>query len=387
MGQLFLRNKADVDALLNIVGDHGLAMTREAVEYASDTLSDDWLSPFAMHRNCICTLSIGKSGSVGYSLPQWAEVVESLYALRAADGITEQARRLRVLGHERLDTAFAVTVAGRYKSLGWSVAFEPNGKGCSDLLLAQENKNFYVEVKRENIQDHVRSNNFRANASAILNGLPPALTDWLEKNDCRIQVKFPRGLSDSLVTGICNELGAKVPHTPIGAVQLLTLPQGSEFVLLRRDSEQHYRMGFIGRIMVKGVPVQANDPRNSPVQIVFDWPPNLGAVRALIKKANRQLQNDAALSSGAAGFIVMQSRGGEHLGKEIEERFLRNFPQCCLGVTLVSEIPFENGQIVCRDGVDVKTLEVMSYAASFPDSLIGDARNPGTLNHQLQTSQ
>ena len=33
----------------------------------------------------------------------------------------------------------------------------------------------------------------------------------------------------------------------------------------------------------------------------------------------------------------------------------------------------------CRDGV-------MSYAASFPDSLIGDARNPGTLKQQLQTS-
>jgi len=40
----------------------------------------------------------------------------------------------------------------------------------------------------------------------------------------------------------------------------------------------------------------------------------------------------------------------------------------------------------CRDGVDAKTLEVMSYAASFPDSLIGDARNPGTLKQQLQTS-
>lgn len=170
-------------------------------------------------------------------------------------------------------------------------------------------------MKRENIQDHVRSNNFRANASAILNGLSPVLTDWLEKNDCRIQVKFPRGLSQSLVKRICNELGAKVPHALIGDVQTLTLPQGSEFVMLRRDSEQHYRMGFIGRIMVKGVPVQANDPRNSPVQIVFDWPPNLGAVRALIKKANRQLQNDAALSSGIAGFIVMQSRGGEQLGR------------------------------------------------------------------------
>jgi hypothetical protein len=73
--------------------------------------------------------------------------------------------------------------------------------------------------------------------------------------------------------------------------------------------------------------------------------------RARIKKAIRRLQNDAALSLGIAGFMVMQSRGGEQLGKVIEERFLPNFPPCCLGVTLVSEIPFDNGQIVCRDGV------------------------------------
>ena len=202
MGQLFLRNKADVDGLLNVVGDHGLAMTREAVEYARDILSDDWLILFAIGQNCICNLSIGKSGTVGLALPQWAEVVESLYALRGAEGIAEQARRLRVPAHERLDTAFAVTVAGRYKYKSWSVAFEPNGKGCSDLQLVQENKTFYVEVKRENIQDHVRANNFRANATAILNALLPSLSEWLEKNDCRIQVKFPRGLSQTLVVRI-----------------------------------------------------------------------------------------------------------------------------------------------------------------------------------------
>jgi hypothetical protein len=124
-------------------------------------------------------------------------------------------------------------------------------------------------------------------------------------------------------------------------------------------------------MMKAGVPVQADDPRSSPVQIGFDWAPNLSAIRALIKKANRQLENDAALSSGASGFIVMQARGVEQLGKAIEERFLPNFPPCCLGVTLVSEIPFDNGQIVCRDGVDAEgTLEVMSHAASFSDSLI-----------------
>jgi hypothetical protein len=93
------------------------------------------------------------------------------------------------------------------------------------------------------------------------------------------------------------------------------------------------------------------------------------------------------LGSGAVGFIVIESRGGEQLAKVIEERFLRNFPPCCLGVTLVPEIPFENGQIVCRDSVDAKTVEVMSYAASFPDSLFEDAMNPGTLNQELQTSQ
>jgi len=47
-------------------------------------------------------------------------------------------------------------------------------------------------------------------------------------------------------------------------------------------------MGFVGRITLKaGVAVQLNDPRNTPVQIGFDWPPNLNAIRALIKKANR----------------------------------------------------------------------------------------------------
>src|SRR5260370_39606771 len=121
MGPLFLRNKADVDVLLNVVADHGLAMSRDALEYASEILSDDWLKLFAMNQNCICNLSIGKSGSVGYSLPQWAEVVESLYALSDAEGTTEQARRLRVPAHEPLDTAFAVTVAGRDKRQGWCV--------------------------------------------------------------------------------------------------------------------------------------------------------------------------------------------------------------------------------------------------------------------------
>ena len=47
----------------------------------------------------------------------------------------------------------------------------------------------------------------------------------------------------------------------------------------------------------------------------------------------------------------------------IEERFLRNLPARCLGITLVPDIPFGNGQIIYRDDVDAQTLEVMGCAA------------------------
>jgi hypothetical protein len=252
--------------------------------------------------------------------------------------------------------------------------------------LGKESKHFYVEVKRENAQDHVRSSNFRENAHAIFDALPSALMEWLQNHDCRIQVKFPHGLSHTLVTKICTELNAKVPHAPLGVEQSLTLPRGSKFVLLRRESEQHYKMGFIGRIMLQaGVAVQANDPRNMPVQIGFDWPPNLNAIKKLIKTATRQLQNDSALTSDTAGFVVLQARGGEQLARMIEERFLCNFPRCCLGLVLVPETPFGNGQIVLQDNLDVETLEVMSYAAQTPNSLIGHALSPDTLSQPPQT--
>jgi hypothetical protein len=101
-------------------------------------------------------------------------------------------------------------------------------------------------------------------------------------------------------------------------------------------------------------------------------------------QSDRRISREEHISRGT----VVRIRSQAEVGMLLQS--YRKAPTCILvarGVTVVSEIPFEDGQIVCRDGVDVKTLEVMSYAASFPDSLIGDARNPGTLNHQLQTSQ
>jgi hypothetical protein len=365
MGQLFLRQQSDIQALLRVIAENGLAINEDAVEYARDVLTDDWLTLFQMGGpNCICNLLVRPKRQVGYSLPQWVEIIGSLYELRGAEGINEQVRRLCIPGHERLDTAFAVVVANRYKSRAWAVAFEPNGRGCSDLRLAQGSKQFYIEVKRQNTDDHVRLNNFRANSNAILDTLPSSLIEWLNKNDRRIQVKFFGGLSPSLIARICSELSAKVPHAPIGVEQPLSFPQKGGFVLLHRDSEQHFKNGhMLGRVLVPTVPIQLNDPRNSPVQIVFDWPPNLKAIGAQIKKAKRQLQNDVAMDPGAKGFIVIQASGGEQVGIAIEQRFLCNLPSSCWGITLVSEGLFGGGQLICRDDLDAETLEVMGHAA------------------------
>jgi hypothetical protein len=107
MARLFLREQAGIDGLLNIIANNNLAMTREALEYACETLSDDWLTLFdAGEPNCICDLSLGKNrGGFGCSLSQWAEVVASLYEVRCVEGLREQVRRLCIPSHERLDTA------------------------------------------------------------------------------------------------------------------------------------------------------------------------------------------------------------------------------------------------------------------------------------------
>jgi hypothetical protein len=47
-------------------------------------------------------------------------------------------------------------------------------------------------------------------------------------------------------------------------------------------------------------------------------------------------------------------------------------------------MPFRDGQIVCQDGVDASTMEVMSYAGRFSESIIGPVLNPETLSHPLQ---
>jgi hypothetical protein len=98
MGRLFLREQGGINELLKIVAANDLAIDPQAIEYASHSLSDDWLTlSDAGGPNCFCDLSIGKKGGLGYSLPQWIDVVTSLYQLR----------EVRLLSLSRRDIAVA----------------------------------------------------------------------------------------------------------------------------------------------------------------------------------------------------------------------------------------------------------------------------------------
>jgi hypothetical protein len=367
MARLSLKIQADIDALLTIADESGVRLSRAAVEHSLATLTEDWITlSHAGGPNCFCDLSFGKTGGAGYSLPQWADLINSLYELRDCKDIKEQVRRLCITSHERLDTALVVIVAARYHAKGWAVTFEPNGKGCSDLRVSHNDQSFYIEVKRENAQKHDRLRNIRTTSDALLTALYSALASWLERNDCRIQVKFVQGFSCSLLPKICKELNAEVPHAMVGVEQPLTLPKGSQFIVLNRNSGQHYEKGFVSGIVPlkrDGIPIQANDPRNMPIQIICEWLPNFTAVGTLIKKATSQLKNDAKADSEAKGFVVVQARGGDHLGKKIEERLLATFPACCLGVLLLSEMPLGIGYVIARDELDAKTLNALRVAA------------------------
>src|SRR5438046_3141051 len=134
MGRLFLQQREDVDSFFKIVEENGLMLTHEMVEYACGKLTDEWLNLFAFGGpNCIWDMPGGS-----YALPQWAALISSLFELRDVEGIEDQTKRLAIRTHERHDTAFAMTVAAKYKRRGWNIAFEPHGKGCSDLGIFRE---------------------------------------------------------------------------------------------------------------------------------------------------------------------------------------------------------------------------------------------------------
>lgn len=105
----------------------------------------------------------------------WAELAGAIFNMRDVVGIAEQIRRLSVPSHEALDTGLVVRVAGRYVSRGFTVRFEPNGEGCSDLLVENSELRSYVEIKRENEQAHRRWEGIHRSSQGVF-GIPGATT-------------------------------------------------------------------------------------------------------------------------------------------------------------------------------------------------------------------
>lgn len=365
MARFYLRDATGIQGLLKLASENRVALNREAIEHACLALSDEWLTLVdAGWPNCICALSMSPGqGSTALALSQWMEIVDSLYLLRNTDGIAEQVRRLLIFSHERLDTALVIVIAGRYKARGWEVAFEPNGRGCSDLRVTAQDQRFYIEVKRENLQDHDRYKTFSANAGALVGCVQAALGEWLDSNDLRVEVKFSRGFSESVVKKVHAELIQKVPNAPLRTEQALSIPSNSKFVVVRTE-DIYFEKGFsMGRITVKqpGVPIQVH-PKNMPVRVIFEWPPNFRVIRRLIREARRQLANDVKVDAAATGFVIVQASGGAKLAQVLEKTLLRTLPPYCLGVVFLSDLPDAHGHLVCRDGLDENLIHAMTNA-------------------------
>jgi len=56
---------------------------------------------------------------------------------------------------------------------------------------------------------------------------------------------------------------------------------------------------------------------------------------------------------------VLEADGGEQLGQVIEQRFLPNLPNYCLGITLISN----PASVIARDGLPEDKIKLMTYAA------------------------
>jgi hypothetical protein len=146
-GQLNLRFETDRAAMREVLTGLGILLAPEVLEFAASKLSDDWLLAWASSQFNVRTT---RSHKFGIGLGEWAELAQSIFDLKSISGIDEQIRRLCTPSHEALDTCLVLQIAGRYKREGYSIRFEPNGKGCSDLLIQNDSFRSYVEVKREN---------------------------------------------------------------------------------------------------------------------------------------------------------------------------------------------------------------------------------------------
>jgi hypothetical protein len=126
--KLNLRAEADRSVMFDVLRERGIHIKSDALHFACSRLSDDWLVAWASTHFNVRT---AKSGTSGIGLADWAELVHSIFEMRAVPGIDEQIRRVCIPSHEALDTCLVLQIAGRYVRKSFSVSLEPNGNSVS----------------------------------------------------------------------------------------------------------------------------------------------------------------------------------------------------------------------------------------------------------------
>lgn len=356
--KLDLRDDADRPAMVKVLAENQIFMKTDVLRFVSSKLSEDWLVAWASGMFNIRTSLRGTSG-IGVKV--WAELVQSIYDMQAVAGIEEQIRRLSIHSHEALDTCLVLRIAGRYTRAGFSVRFEANGNGCGDLLIQKDSQRFYVEIKRENEHDHKRFISIQRCSDEILATLEPQIRPWLEDRNLRVEIKFSRSFSSGSVPAITNEIVQQIVACEVGKECVLRNMRDARYILLRRESPPHFQKGIHkGSIRVKqpGRPVPIS-PENMPVRIIFNWLPNLGALKGRVQKASRQLKNDADRDPGSRGFFVMQVSLGEPAKEAIIHRYLSSLPVNCEGIVLLSDRNF----LIPVSELSNETVETMAVAA------------------------
>src|ERR1039458_9308319 len=94
-----------------------------------------------------------------------------------------------------------------------------------------------------------------------------------------------------------------------------------------------------------------------PIRVFFDWKHNRKALKDRIRKAYRQLSNDAAKDSGAQGFVVLEGSHGEAAQETVRDSFSL-LPANCLGVVLLSD----PGCVIPRPGLSDELTRIMGFA-------------------------
>ena len=112
------------------------------------------------------------------------------------------------------------------------MSFEPNGEGCSDLLVESSSFRSYVEIKRQNKEEHKRLSSAQGLSNEVLGCLEP-LYPWLQGNELRLEVKFSMLLSSSVVPAILAEIERQVRHAVIRTeLPISSVPGEGRYIVL-----------------------------------------------------------------------------------------------------------------------------------------------------------